>query len=417
LGINWLYWGKNGTLTILDQFFFSGSNFLVNILLARWFAPEEYGAFTLVFAVFLFFSGFHTALLTEPMSVYGARYENNMYGYYVQLLKLHFLITAAMALLVMGGTAVAGYFVDNQEILKQINWMAAMMPLMLLVWFQRRFCYLKQSPIHALLISIVYSVTMVSGIYGLYKWLIPTVPAIFVLFGISSTLGAVAGMVHGKTEKQGITFSVNSVLIENWEYGKWMFATVFLQWMAGNLYFILMATLIDLESLAGFKALHNFIIPISQVLAALSLYFIPWLSRSLKEKSIDDFHVRVKLLSLVFFLLSILYVILAYSFSDQLFQLYSDKYRDLEYLLFYYLLISVFAAVGMGLQIGHKALLNSKIIFNVYLASSIFTISCGSLLVYLFGIVGAVVGTFLTVVIQIIMLIYFYYNQSFHSFK
>ena len=67
-----VHWGKKGGLTLLDQGLFSGANFLVNILLARWLAPEEYGAFAVAYSIFLLLAAFHTAVLTEPMMIFGA---------------------------------------------------------------------------------------------------------------------------------------------------------------------------------------------------------------------------------------------------------------------------------------------------------------------------------------------------------
>ncbi|HEX8297559.1 MAG TPA: hypothetical protein VF594_00250, partial [Rubricoccaceae bacterium] len=34
---------RQGAWTVLDQALFSGSNFVVNVLLARWLAPEAFG--------------------------------------------------------------------------------------------------------------------------------------------------------------------------------------------------------------------------------------------------------------------------------------------------------------------------------------------------------------------------------------
>ena len=42
-----LRWMTKGGLAILDNGLISGSNFLLGILLARWLAPEEYGAYAL----------------------------------------------------------------------------------------------------------------------------------------------------------------------------------------------------------------------------------------------------------------------------------------------------------------------------------------------------------------------------------
>ena len=64
-------WARMGGLAVLDQGLFSGANFLVNILLARWLAPDEYGAFAVALSVFYLLAGLHTAVVSEPIMVPG----------------------------------------------------------------------------------------------------------------------------------------------------------------------------------------------------------------------------------------------------------------------------------------------------------------------------------------------------------
>jgi len=67
-----LPWVKKSGFAILDQALFSGANFLVNILLARWLPPEDYGAFAVALSIYYLLLNLHTAVLTEPMMVFGA---------------------------------------------------------------------------------------------------------------------------------------------------------------------------------------------------------------------------------------------------------------------------------------------------------------------------------------------------------
>src|SRR5690606_25728151 len=79
-----------GFWAVMDQGLFAFSNFLVNILLARWLAPESYGAFSIAFSLFLVLGTFHTALLTEPMLVFGAsKYRYSFAEYLRVLLRGH----------------------------------------------------------------------------------------------------------------------------------------------------------------------------------------------------------------------------------------------------------------------------------------------------------------------------------------
>jgi len=65
-------WKSRAFFSLADQAVFSGAMFIVNILLARWTSPKEYGAFAVLFAIFGILSGFHSALIIERMTVYGS---------------------------------------------------------------------------------------------------------------------------------------------------------------------------------------------------------------------------------------------------------------------------------------------------------------------------------------------------------
>ena len=90
----WMPWVGKGSLAIarpgpLCQF----SNFLLNVLLARWLAPTDYGAFALAFSVFLLLLLFHNALLSGPMLVFGpGKYRERFPEYLGILLRGHFAL-------------------------------------------------------------------------------------------------------------------------------------------------------------------------------------------------------------------------------------------------------------------------------------------------------------------------------------
>jgi hypothetical protein len=58
--------GKPGW-AVIDQALFAFSNFALNLLLARWLSPNEYGIFADDYTALLLIATLHTALLTDPM--------------------------------------------------------------------------------------------------------------------------------------------------------------------------------------------------------------------------------------------------------------------------------------------------------------------------------------------------------------
>src|SRR5215208_5610067 len=83
-------WLRKGTWAVLDQGLFATSNFILNVLLARWLSPDAYGAFGLTFAIFLLLGSVHSAMLTEPLLVFGSgKYKNRLSEYMGALVYAH----------------------------------------------------------------------------------------------------------------------------------------------------------------------------------------------------------------------------------------------------------------------------------------------------------------------------------------
>ena len=76
-------WLRRDGFAILDQALFYGANFTMNILLARWLHATAYGAYAVALSVFFLTASLHTAVLTEPMMVYGARKYAHQFPQYV----------------------------------------------------------------------------------------------------------------------------------------------------------------------------------------------------------------------------------------------------------------------------------------------------------------------------------------------
>ena len=102
---------KKGFWAIADQGLFAGSNCVLNVMLARWLSPVEYGEFATAFAAFLGLGVIHTALLTEPMLVFSPeRYRDRHKHYFGTLIYGHVLVALAASLVLF----VAGWFLGRQ---------------------------------------------------------------------------------------------------------------------------------------------------------------------------------------------------------------------------------------------------------------------------------------------------------------
>src|SRR5580704_2047210 len=161
-----LRWLNRGSLAILDQGLISGSNFLVSILLARWLAPDFYGAYAVAFGILVLLTLVYSALILEPMSVYGgAVYRSSLLGYVKSLLKMHAAVSLVFALLVSEGAILVSYSGRDSGLAGALLGVAIAAPCVLLLWVLRRALYLKMHSGRAAAGALLYCVLMVTGLW------------------------------------------------------------------------------------------------------------------------------------------------------------------------------------------------------------------------------------------------------------
>ena len=122
---------------MIDQGLFSGANFLVNILLARWLPPEQYGAFAVALAIFYLLAGFHTAVLTEPMTVFGAGKYRERFGSYFGLVVYGHWGLSVFIVLVLGVSALVMHYIGSPAMSQALAGLAVGSPFLLLLWLAR----------------------------------------------------------------------------------------------------------------------------------------------------------------------------------------------------------------------------------------------------------------------------------------
>ena len=142
----WMPWVGKGSLAILDQGLFASSNFMLNVLLARWLAPSDYGAFALAYSVFLLLLVLHNSLLTGPMLVFGPGiYRERFPEYLGILLRGHFALMVPGAALLAAAAFLLGWLY-SPAVERALLALAIAGPFILLLWLLRRAFYVRLNP-------------------------------------------------------------------------------------------------------------------------------------------------------------------------------------------------------------------------------------------------------------------------------
>src|SRR6202140_2571841 len=139
-------WLGRGTWAVTDQGMFALTNVALNVLLGRWLTSDQYGAFAVGYSLFLLIGAFHTALLTEPLLVFGpGKYARQRRTYLGLLLRGHWALTVIGSLLLI--IAGLGLTLNGVGPLAQTCFgLALAAPFSLLMWFARRASYVTVQP-------------------------------------------------------------------------------------------------------------------------------------------------------------------------------------------------------------------------------------------------------------------------------
>jgi O-antigen/teichoic acid export membrane protein len=275
MGSNLGRWIRKGSWTLLDKGLFGLSNFVLNVLLARWLAPPDYGAFTLFYGLFWFVGSFHTALLIEPLLVFGpGHYKNRLPEYLGALLYAHAGLTLPASLLCV--LVAAGIKRFSPDLVAPLIALAISGPFILLLWLMRQACYVRLEPELAAIAGALYTVLMFLGAFILnqYQWL--STAAAFYVMGISSLgVGLWLAMRLRLNLYAVKPHLMREVSMHHWQFGRWAAATQGLMIAPENIYALALTTWGGLEATAALNALRNLNMPIARINVSLSSLLVP----------------------------------------------------------------------------------------------------------------------------------------------
>jgi len=407
-------WGLKGGLAILDQGVYSGSNFIFNILLARWLSADNYGAFSLAFAIFLFFTSFHNAMILEPMSVFGtAKYAENIQGYLSNQFVIHAVVTSILGVFVsLIGFALFYLALVDSYLSYAIVGVGIFLPLILLMWLARRVFYVLSEPGWAFLLSCVYSVCLLGGAFYLHFLKIENAIAWFGVMGLSSLTGLIIlfklnifDFISDKNNELGW----KKLLTEQWFFGKWIVLAAFFYFAATQIQIFITAGMLGLNTAGAFRALQNFALPMMQILTAISTLALPSIAFAFGRQNYAVMRRKAFSVAGILFVCSALYVSLLLFFSTSLENLmYAGRYKEYAELIPIIGVIPLITAVEIGFSLIVRSLQRSIYHATLTFGMAVAGVVSGLFLIPLFGVAGAVGSLVTSTILSLFINIWFY---------
>jgi len=417
---DFLLWATKGALAIGDQTFFAGTHFLLNVLLARWLTPVEYGAFALAYSVFVLLASVHSATFVEPMLVFGAgKYGERLDEYLGILIRGHFLLMVPVSLLMAAAAFVIIRWSSSATVGHAFLTLAFAIPFILLLWMLRRAFYVELRPGWAMLGAVLYFVVLAASIFLLRATNELSTVTALAMMSVGAFIVSCFLLLRLRPELISAHESLDStdVARSHWSYGRWSVAGAAVGWIPLNIYYLVLPIWFGLAGAAALRALINLINPILHILVALGSLLLPILARNHRNGGKASMN-HPMLVSLGIFLAgSGLFSVCLWGFRSEVFQLfYGGKYQFASASLFLLLVSLVGTCITTVLGAGLMALERPDGNFWSFIASSILTIVVGVPLAALRGVQGAAEGLLLSGLVSALVMYFFYRRaESMHT--
>ena len=401
-------WAGKGFWVVVDQALFAGTNFLVNILLARWLEPAAYGAFATAYAVFLLLGTLHTALWTEPMLVYGSsRYREAFGAYQAVLLRYHWRF-ALVVFAVFGILGLGLGVVGQRELALSFLGLSLAAPVVLYMWLVRRGAYVLLDPRLAALGGGVYLLLYLALATFLMKVGSLNNLTALLAMALGALMAAEAIRLRLVVGLQG-GVDPSAIWQTHWSYGRWVVLAGIFSWVPGSVPLFALSLKHDLEATAQFKVLQDLLMPAFHVLAALNQLLVPLMARA-SSKSERMRNLRVFLA--IFLLLSMAYwALLATQGLRIIIWLYGEKYAHLAPWLPLMGFLPVIGAVVFVMEGFFRALGLPKVVTFAYGVRALFSLFIGSVMVWVGGIEGGVFSSLLTYLLMAMVFALYYKRE------
>ena len=407
--IGWMPWVGKGSLAVLDQGLFASSNFLLNVLLARWLAPADYGAFALAYSVFLLLLVFHSAILTGPMLVFGpGKYRERFPEYLGILLRGHFALMLPGAALLTAVAFLLGWFY-SPAVERAFLALAIAAPLILLLWLLRRAFYVRLNPGWAAVGGGVYLLILLASALTLRAAGRLTPATGLLAMAAGSLIACLLLLVLLRPTLATDASATRAVAADHWRYGKWCAAGAGPGWVTDSIYYLVLPAWVGLAEAGVLKALLNLAQPALQSISALGVLLLPILVRDRDCGGPRAMKRTIKLSLALFILGSVCYLALLWGFRLQIFHvLYAGKYA--AYASWPLLLVGLLPFAQslpnvMGNALG--ALEKPNLVFWSCVGSGAVALALGVPLASSLGVVGALIGLVVSYVVMGVLMLFF----------
>jgi O-antigen/teichoic acid export membrane protein len=255
---------------VTDQAIYAGSNFITNIIFARWLSATDYGLYSLSFSGFMFLTVLHYGAFLEPLLIQSAQVDQRHRRSYV--LAMGWVHTAMLAVLsaISGIGAILAFSLHVPDAAWAILGAGIGGTAMLILLTARRLCLVFLSAFTSAVIGALYFVGVLATAYLLHLEQDIFWGDLWMIMGAWSLLCSVIifGLLYRNTSGRE-PYSLLDLYRFQRRYAGWSILSSVCIWIRFESILMILARLVGLEAVAQTRAILNLGNPLVQVLNAM----------------------------------------------------------------------------------------------------------------------------------------------------
>jgi O-antigen/teichoic acid export membrane protein len=387
-------WGPRIGFSVADQGIGSGANFIAALMLARWLSVADYGLYAIAGAFNLYLMSLYADLMPEPMSVLGAsEYRSASLSYYRTLLRLHM----RMSLLLVTTACLAFPLLRlwNPAIAWACLAASASAPFTFLYWLCRRACYFHANAPAAARGSAVYATVSLGLLFAAGR----SHASVGIAYAVAAGGSLAATIVLHRRLRLDLRdedstrtdVDTKSVSRRHLQYLRLALISSGAQALGPLALSPALAAAAGFGAAGVLRAAQNLAVPVTQVMVAVSILFLPWSASRLTQGGVEALLRTTRRSSLLLLALTVPYAALAASFGHQLMALayHQDAYASEHEVLYLLLPAALLGAIAHPCALALRAAQRPGDLLVIKLASAAVALAVCLPIIVRFGLIGA----------------------------
>jgi O-antigen/teichoic acid export membrane protein len=381
------------TWALTDQAVVSATNFLTNVMLARFMGLREFGIFALAWMSVLFVNSLQNALIVSPMMSIGPKQEEkDRPSYFGAVVFQELVLVSFCFVLVFVSLKLSSNYFRHSDLQHLALPLAVSAFAYQMQDFVRRYFFATNQSRHALADDALSYLPQLPILFLLHRaGFLNSATALWVM-ALTSIVGVVAGWFW--IERLEFHWDwIKVISRRHWKVSRWLGASAVLQWTSGNLFLVVAPVYYGAAAAGVLKASQNLMGTTHVWFQGLDNVVPAESARRLRDGGVHAMLAYTRSILLRWGGLTLLFaIVMAAAPGFWLRLVYGSQMVQYGYILRLYALLYVLIFVGGPLRAGLQALEFTVPIFWSYLAMSAFAFAFAVPMAKWLGLNGTMLG-------------------------